>query len=49
MFAWFFPLGQIKHHIKKTFVKGTRYKDTNARSNALPIHSSQIAMTNGFL
>jgi len=33
MFAWFSPLGQIKHHMKKTFVKGTRFKDTYGRSN----------------
>jgi hypothetical protein len=49
MFVWFSPLGQIKHHMKKTFVKGIKFEDTNARSNVLPIHSSQIETTNGYL
>jgi hypothetical protein len=35
--------------MKKTFVKGTRFKDTIARSNVLPLHSSQISRANGFL
>jgi hypothetical protein len=35
--------------MKKTFMKGTRFKDTSARSNVLPLHSSQIARANGFL
>jgi hypothetical protein len=34
---------------EKDFVKGTRFKDTSAKSNVLPIHSSQIARANDFL
>jgi hypothetical protein len=33
MFVSFYPLCQVKHHMKKTFVKGTKLGDTNARSN----------------
>jgi hypothetical protein len=48
MSTWFSPLGEAKHHVKRTFVKKTKLKDTNARSNALTIHFSQISKANGF-
>jgi hypothetical protein len=49
MSTWFSPLYKAKHRVKKTFVKKTKLKDTNARSNALTMHFSQIASENGFL
>jgi hypothetical protein len=49
MSTWFSPLSEAKHHVKKTFVKKTKLKDTNARSNALTMFFTQIARENGFL
>ncbi len=40
-FAWFSSPGQVKHCVKKTFVKGIRFSD-KWRSNVLPIHFPQI-------
>lgn len=48
MFAWFSSLGQVKHCVKKTFVKGIRFED-KCRSNVLAIHFPQITRANGFL
>jgi hypothetical protein len=47
MYTWFFPLSQIKHFVKRTFMKGIKLKEKNARSNALAKHFSQIMKANG--
>jgi hypothetical protein len=42
MSIWFFPLSQTKHFVKRTFMKGIKLNDKNARSNALAKCFSQI-------
>jgi hypothetical protein len=47
MSTWFFPLGQTKHFVKRTFMTGIKLMNKNARSNVLAKHFSQIMKANG--
>lgn len=47
MSTWLSPLSQTKHFVKRTFMKGIKLNDKNARSNASAKHFSQIMKANG--